>query len=63
MNEILAAFERGIDDGFFRGVENHSFPEWTEEARHAYRRGYDHGIWLYCENQKESYIREGVCDE
>lgn len=63
MNEILLAFERGIDDGFFRGDCTHKTSDWSAEQVAAYNRGYDHGVWLYCENQKESYVREGDCDE
>ena len=63
MNEILLAFERGIDDGFFRGDVTCETSDWSAEQVAAYNRGYDHGVWLYCENQKESYVREGDCDE
>jgi hypothetical protein len=63
MNEILLAFERGIDNGFFRGDVTCETSDWSAEQLVAYKRGYNHGVWLYCENQKESYVREGVCDE
>lgn len=47
MNEIILAYERGVDDGFFRGTEND--PYVGDELRAAYKRGYDHGVWMYCE--------------
>lgn len=41
----VAAFEAGLDDGFFRGESN-----WPDDdlERTFYIRGYDHGVWLYC---------------
>ena len=47
MNEIILAYERGVDDGFFRGAENDPYVD--DELRAAYKRGYDHGVWMYCE--------------
>jgi hypothetical protein len=44
MNEQVLAYERGLDDAFFQGIENS--PE-EEELRDAYKAGYDHGIFLY----------------
>ena len=43
----VAAFEAGLDDGFFKG--NSHCPETDDElVRVFYVRGYDHGVWLYC---------------
>jgi hypothetical protein len=36
MNEIISAYEQGVDDGFFRGIEND--PYVGDELR-ADRRG------------------------
>ena len=44
----LDAYARGVDYGALAGVAE--CPEdWSEELRAAYQRGYDHGVWLYCE--------------
>ena len=45
--KMLDAFERGVDDGFFQG--NYNDPYVGDEMRAAYKRGYDHGVWMYCE--------------
>jgi hypothetical protein len=45
---LLYAYEHGVDDGFFDGNEKNTFS--TNEQRHAYSRGYDHGVWMYTEN-------------
>jgi hypothetical protein len=44
MNEQVLAYERGIDDAFFQGIER---PPEEAELRDAYKAGYDHGIWMY----------------
>jgi hypothetical protein len=45
----LSAYERGVDDGFFRGTES-DYPEGLpDDERAAYKRGYDHGVWMHCE--------------
>lgn len=46
-DKILFAYEQGIDDGFFIGSETRIIDDWSDEARAAYRRGYDHGVFLY----------------
>jgi len=45
---MVNAFERGIDDGFFQGTQNPLLDQ-PDDERVAYKRGYDHGVWLYCE--------------
>ena len=45
---IINAYEGGFDDGFYRGVEGCEFT--TDALRHAYRRGYDRGVALYCQD-------------
>jgi hypothetical protein len=59
MNEIILAYERGVDDGFFRGTEND--PYVGDELRAAYKRGYDHGVWMHCETLEDptDYIGMG----
>lgn len=53
-NQLLHAFERGIDDGFFRGDSENRYLGKSAELVDAYQRGYDHGVWMYCEaNYKE----------
>ena len=48
MTTLLDAFELGVATGVLSGVD--ACPEdWPEELRAAYKRGYDHGVWLYCE--------------
>ena len=47
--ELIHAFERGIDDGFFSGNSNDTYVGPRDELRAAYKRGYDHGVWMYCE--------------
>ena len=47
--QMIHAFERGVDDGFFRGEQAHPPLGSSDEERSAYRRGYDHGVWMYCE--------------
>jgi len=49
--ELLYAYEQGVDDGFFDGNEKNTFS--TNEQRHSYRRGYDHGVWMYAEGDWE----------
>lgn len=52
--DLLHAFERGVDDGFFRGDSENRYLGPSDEVRYAYQRGYDHGVWMYCEaNHKE----------
>lgn len=47
--KIIHAYESGLDDGFFKG-ERENWPlGGSDEERIAYERGYDHGVWLYCE--------------
>jgi len=59
MNEnnwrIVHAFERGIDDGFFHGTQNPPLGQ-SDEERVAYKRGYDHGVWLYCESLEKGHL-------
>lgn len=46
---MINAYERGVDDGFFKG-ERENMPLGTsDDERVAYERGYDHGVWMYCE--------------
>ena len=51
MERCIAAFERGIDDGFFVG--NEVLPDDQTESA-FYRRGYDHGVWMYCETLEKT---------
>jgi len=54
-NDLLDAYEMGVDDGLLNGsecalAEGHV----PDVMRAAYKRGYDHGVALYCEiNHKE----------
>jgi|GEM_PF-4370118 len=54
---MLHAFQRGVDDGFLYGTQNPPL-EKSDDERVAYQRGYDHGVWMYCEtrvcNKRES---------
>lgn len=56
-SDLLDAYGMGVDDGLLNGsecalTEGH-VPD-TDELRAAYRRGYDHGVALYCEiNHRE----------
>ena len=59
MNEniwrMVNAFERGLDDGFFQGIQNPPLNR-PDDEQGAYKRGYDHGVWLYCETlEKEAF--------
>jgi hypothetical protein len=47
--DLLHAFERGVDDGFFRGDSENRYLGPSDEVRYAYQRGYDHGVWMYCD--------------
>ena len=47
--EILSAYERGVDDGFFRGTESDYMEGLSNDERVAYERGFDHGVWMHCE--------------
>jgi hypothetical protein len=49
--KMLDAFQKGIDDGFFQGNHNDTIVWEREELRAAYDRGYDHGVWMYCEKE------------
>lgn len=52
MNEAeryVFAYEQGLDDGFFEG--NATPPEDPIE-RAFYKRGYEHGVWMFCEHQE-----------
>jgi hypothetical protein len=53
-DKLLHAFERGIDDGFFRGAECWDSSKWGDFERASYKRGYDHGVWMYCEQEQET---------
>ena len=44
MDDQVLAFQRGVDDGFFKGVDN--APD-DEAMRAAYNAGYEHGVWMY----------------
>jgi len=58
-NKLLHAFERGIDDGFFRGDSENRYLGNSEELEDAYQRGYEHGVWMYCEaNHSEEEAKE-----
>lgn len=48
-DKLLHAFERGIDDGFFRGDSENRYLGKSDELADAYQRGYDHGLWMYRE--------------
>lgn len=50
--KFLAAYEKGLDDGFFRGEECSDSSEWSDFESASYKRGYDHGIWMFCEMQE-----------
>ena len=50
MNDQVLAYERGIDDGFFTGVDH---PPEDEQLRPAYKAGYDHGVWMFTTTQEE----------
>jgi hypothetical protein len=45
---MIHAFERGVDDGFFSKPQESPLGV-SDEERSAYQRGYDHGVWMYCE--------------
>ena len=45
---MVNAFERGINDGFFQGTQNPPLDR-SDDEQAAYKRGYDRGLWLYCE--------------
>jgi hypothetical protein len=49
------AYLRGWHDGYERGVENNPFTD--DVMRHAYRIGYDAGVFLYCDEleQEDKY--------
>jgi len=47
--KYLEAYEKGLDDGFFRGEECWDRSTWGDRENVAYKRGYDHGVWMYCE--------------
>jgi hypothetical protein len=47
--EILSAYERGVDDGFFRGERVNISLNKSDDERVAYKCGYDHGVWMHCE--------------
>lgn len=47
--KMLDAFERGVDNGFFLGNYNDTIVWERPELRAAYDRGYEHGVWMYCE--------------
>jgi len=49
---LIHAFERGVDDGFFR-VASCPPENKSDDERSAYQRGYDHGVWMYCETLEE----------
>ena len=51
---IIHAYERGLDDGFFQGERNDTYLGPRDELRVAYERGYDHGVWMYCEREAAS---------
>lgn len=55
--KIIHAFERGVDDGFFRGESNDTYLGPRDELRVAYKRGYDHGVWMYSETVEESEVK------
>jgi hypothetical protein len=61
LSTSLYAYERGVDDGFFGGNDNNTFS--TNEQRHAYKRGYDHGVWMYTENAHPEESNEGVNED
>ena len=48
-DQLLHAFERGIDDGFFRDDSENRYLGKSDELADAYQRGYDHGLWMYRE--------------
>jgi hypothetical protein len=51
--EILSAYERGVYDGVFRGTESYDLEGLPDDERVAYKRGYDHGVWMYCQTLQE----------
>lgn len=53
---ILNAYERGVDDGFFHGSEAGNTSDWTDEMKDAYNQGYEHGVHMYAES-----IRSDAC--
>jgi len=52
-NQLLHAYERGIDDGFFRGDSENRYLGKSEELMDAYQRGYEHGLWMHQETTGE----------
>ena len=50
MIELLNAYERGINDGFFEGNMQELGEGVSDECRVAYIRGYAHGVWMYSES-------------
>ena len=51
--EILSAYERGLDDGFFRGERVNISLNKSDDERIAYKCGYDHGVWMYTETYEQ----------
>ena len=52
----LRAYEQGIDDGFFVGNATQITDDWSDEARAAYRQGYDHGVFLYTTTLEQEHV-------
>ena len=55
---IIHAYERGLDDGFFQGERNDTYLGSRDELRVAYKRGYDHGVWMHCETLEKEKENE-----
>jgi hypothetical protein len=45
---ILEAFERGLKDGYYKGVESNPYN--TDTLILSYRKGYDSGIRMYLDS-------------
>lgn len=51
VSEYAQIFSHGVLDGYLTGMENNIFDQHKEPERHnAYRKGFDYGIILYCED-------------
>lgn len=61
--KLLDAYEMGIDDGLLNGTQcaiaERRIPN-TDALRAAYKRGYDHGVALYCEINHEEEANENI---
>lgn len=49
---LLAAYQHGLDDGFYDGMFCETLPLTGAEER-AYRMGFDHGVAMYSDTLEE----------